>query len=70
MRAEVRQAIEELIARRAALGRPVDVAELKVRERAHVEKFDLTGDAPRLVEYLVVENDGRIVEQMRPDEEG
>lgn len=67
MRDEIREAIQDFLGKRRAAGAPLDIQEIKIKERAHVEKFDMTGDTPQLVEYLIVE-DGRVVERTRPME--
>ena len=45
------------------LKRMVDVG-TKMKVRLHVEKFDMTGDTPERVEYIVADDDGRLT---RPD---
>ncbi|MFQ5831069.1 MAG: hypothetical protein ACE5JD_18255 [Candidatus Methylomirabilia bacterium] len=46
-------------------GKPLETDEVKIRERTHVEKFDHSGDTPKLIEYLIVE-DGRVVHRETP----
>lgn len=41
-------------------GREADEQPLKVKVRLHVEKIDKSGDEPRLAEYLIVDDEGRI----------
>jgi hypothetical protein len=38
----------------------------RLRERIWIEKFDHTGDVPRLIETVAVE-DGRLVSVVRPE---
>lgn len=53
--------IGELIQEKAR-ERGVDLPNIKVRERVHIEKFDKTGPEPVLVETIVIEN-GTVVER-------
>ena len=32
----------------------------KMKVRMHIEKFDMTGDDPQPVEYIVVDDEGRV----------
>ncbi|MDP3891937.1 hypothetical protein, partial [Nocardioides sp.] len=45
---------------------PMEEVAAKVRVRLHVEKFDMTDEAPRRTEYLIVDDEGRVE---RPEEE-
>ena len=46
----------------ALLERGVDPADIKIRERVHIEKIDKTGPEPKLVEEVTIEN-GVIVQR-------
>jgi len=45
---------------------PMEEIAAKVHVRLHVEKFDMTDEAPRRTDYLIVDDEGRIE---RPEEE-
>ena len=39
---------------------PMEEMAAKVRVRLHLEKFDMTDEAPRRTEYLIVDDEGRV----------
>ena len=39
---------------------PMEEMAAKVRVRLHLEKFDMTDEAPRRTDYLIVDDEGRV----------
>jgi len=39
---------------------PMEEVAAKVHVRLHVEKFDMTDEAPRRTDYLIVDDEGRV----------
>ena len=63
------EAAQMLAKAAAASSGGVEMDELQLRERLHLEKFDHSTDPPRLVEYAIYEN-GRCVSRTTYETEG